>query len=102
MLMADTNDVPSDDAPSWPEYMLTTTDNPYDPFTQFDDWYVWDQSAGYCTPGLLARVARTSTDLSDADQHVAIQQAIEEIVRENVSGVHTRVKKDDKQTVSAK
>lgn len=81
--------------PSRPEYMLTTVDNPYDPFTQWDEWFVWDNTSGYCTPGLLARIARTSGELSEADQHVAIQQAIEEIVRENVTGVHRRVKRGD-------
>lgn len=78
-----------------PEYMLTTVDNPYDPFTQFDEWYVWDQNAGYCTPGLLARIAFSSDEISDADQLLAIQQAIDEIVTENVSGVHKKVLRGD-------
>lgn len=77
--------------PSRPEYMLTTVDNPYDPFTQFDEWYVWDQNAGYCTPGLLARVSHSSDEISDVDQFLAIQQAMDEIVRENVSGVHKKI-----------
>lgn len=81
--------------PSRPEYMLTTVDNPFDPFTQFDEWYAWDQNAGYCTPGLLARIALMSDELSEADQHLIIQQAIDEVVRENVSGVHKKVKKGD-------
>lgn len=75
--------------------MLTTVDNPYDPFTQFDEWYVWDQNAGYCTPGLLARIAFSSDEISDADQLLAIQQAIDEIVTENVSGVHKKVLRGD-------
>lgn len=74
-----------------PEYMLTTVDNPFDPWTQWDEWFAYDMNAGYNTPGLLARVARSSSDLSDADQHHAIQSAIEEIVRENLSGVHRKV-----------
>jgi hypothetical protein len=71
--------------------MLTTVDNPYDPWTQWDEWFAWDQDAGYHTPGLLARVARTSDDLSEADQSIAVQDAIDEVVRENVLGVHRKV-----------
>jgi hypothetical protein len=71
--------------------MLTTVDNPYDPFYEWDDWYAWDMHAGYHTPGLLARITRTSDELSELDQARAIQDAIDEIVRENVSGVHRKV-----------
>jgi len=78
-----------------PEYLLTTIDNPFDPWTQWDEWLQWDTRAGYNTSGLLARIAKTSNDLSDADQHVALQDAIDEIVRENVTGVHRKVKRGD-------
>ena len=81
--------------PDRPEYMLTTMDNPYDPWTQWDEWFAWDQSAGYHTPGLLARVARVSDDLPEGEIHLAIQQAIDEIVRENVLGVFRKVKEGD-------
>jgi hypothetical protein len=90
-----------DDMPSRPEYMLTTVDNPYDPFTQWDEWFVWDQTAGYHTPGLLARVAVLSNDLSEADQHEAVQDAIDDIVRENVLGVFRKVKRGDVPVASA-
>ena len=73
------------------EYMLTTVDNPFNPFTQFNEWYVWDHKAGYDTPALLDRIANQSDEMSEADQAQAIQLAIDEIVRENVSGMHTKV-----------
>jgi hypothetical protein len=73
------------------QYMLTTVDNPFNPHTQFDDWYAWDTAHGYHTSSLLARVTSTSDDLSDADATVAIDDAIDEIVRENVSGMHRKV-----------
>lgn len=78
-----------------PEYMLTTVDNPFDPWTQWDEWFAWDLGAGYYTPSLLARVSLSSNELSEADQHHAIQMAIEEIVRENLSGVHRRVREGE-------
>lgn len=88
------------DVPSRPEYMLTTVDNPYDPFTQFDEWYAWDQTAGYCTPGLLARMSYVSDEISEADQYLAVQDAIDEIVKENVTGVHMKVLRGDVTTSS--
>jgi len=75
--------------------MLTTVDNPFDPFTQWDEWYAWDRSSGYNTVEFLARVTRFSDELSEADQHVAIQDAIDEIVQENVLGVFRKVKAGD-------
>jgi hypothetical protein len=73
------------------ERMLTTVDNPYNPFTQWDEWYVYDTMMGYHTMAFLARIARESEDLSEADQALAIDQAMDEIIRENVSGVHRLV-----------
>lgn len=73
------------------EYMLTTVDNPFDPFTQFTQWFAFDTASGYHTASFLARIAKTSDELSDVDQRLAIQSAIDEIVRENVSGVHKKV-----------
>ena len=75
------------------EHMLTTVDNPYDPFTQFDDWYSWDEAAGYHTLSFLARIVKTSEVLSEPDQDLAMEQAIEEIARENVLGLYRRVVK---------
>lgn len=72
-------------------HMLTTVDNPFDPFTQFDQWYTWDTQAGYNTSSFLARIVRTSPELSETDQELDIERAIDEIVKENVSGMWRKV-----------
>lgn len=77
------------------EHMLSTVDNPYNPFHHFDEWLQWDTVAGYYTTGYLARIIHTSDDLSDADQSLALELAIDEIVRENVFGVHIKVTAND-------
>lgn len=71
--------------------MLTTVDNPFDPITQFDDWYEYDESKGYCTSGYVARIAKTSDDLSKNDQDLAIQAAIDEIISMNPDGFYKKV-----------
>src|SRR5690242_1716065 len=76
------------------ETMLSTIDNPYNPFDDYEDWYNWDEQAGYHTCSLLARIVVSSPELSDTDQSLAIDQAIEEIVNENVSGVHIRLQRE--------
>lgn len=73
------------------EYMVTTIDNPFNPFTQFEEWFQWDVSAGYNTAALLGRLANSSAELSEPDQAVAIQQAIDEMVEENVTGKYRKV-----------
>lgn len=73
------------------ENMLTTVDNPYNPFTQYEEWFAYDTRMGHHTNALLARVAVSSDELSEPDQLIAIDNAMLEIVRENVSGVHKLV-----------
>ena len=75
-------------------HMLTTDDNPYDPFTEWDQWYMYDETSGHHTTGLLARVVKISDDLSEADQSQAIEDAIDEIVEVNASGLHLKVTRD--------
>ncbi len=71
--------------------MLTTIDNPYNPFTHYDDWEAFDLDMGYHSAGLVARIAVTSPDLSDVDEQQAIESAIDEIVALNISGKHKKV-----------
>jgi hypothetical protein len=80
------------------DYMLTTVDNPFDPFTQFESWYAWDFQQGYHTNSFLARIAKTSNDLSEADQKAAIEEAIDEIVKENVLGLYRKVSRSRDQS----
>ena len=71
--------------------MVTTKDNPYDPFTQFDQWYAYDTLQGYNTCAYLARIAKTSPDLSPLDQAIAIEEAVDEIVEMNLLGNYKKV-----------
>lgn len=73
--------------------MLTTVDNPYSPFTQFDKWFAFDIQKGYNSCGLLARIAQTSDAMSDAEQAQEISEAIDFIVQHDPLGVYIRARK---------
>lgn len=73
------------------ECMITTEDNPYSPFTQFDEWLAYDEQKGYYTCEYLARVTHGSYDLSDADNDLAQEIAIDSIVELNLLGIYKKV-----------
>lgn len=76
------------------EIMLSTKDNPYNPFTDFDNWFAFDTQNGYYSCGLLARLTKSSDDISDADESIAIEAAIDEIIRLNPIGLYIKVRKE--------
>lgn len=75
--------------------MLTTIDNPFNPFTQFDEWFAFDESKGYHTCSYLARITKGSYELSEADDVLAQELAIDEIIKINVLGIYRKVKETD-------
>lgn len=84
------------DSQSSNDVMLTTLDNPWDPFTRFDDWYAFDEQAGYHTCGLLARFTISSDELAEVDQELAIVEAMREIIEINPTGNYKLVRAEDK------
>ena len=73
------------------DYMLTTVDNPFDPFTEFDAWLGFDVSKGYNTCAYLARVAVSSDELSEEEESEAVDLAMEDIVANDPLGIFIRV-----------
>lgn len=47
------------------DFMLTTFDNPFNPFNEFEAWLKFDMILGYNTCGLLAKTANTNSIQSD-------------------------------------
>lgn len=76
------------------EYMLTTIDNPYNPFTQFEEWFNFDESKGYCTCAYLARIAKTSDLLPDSINDEEITRAMNVIIDLN-GDFYKKVKKNE-------
>lgn len=73
--------------------MLTTFDNPFNPFTQFRKWFLFDVSKGYNSSAYLARIARTSDELNDEENNEEIERAIDEIIRYDFQNIYRKVTK---------
>jgi hypothetical protein len=72
------------------KYALTTSDNPWNPETQWDEWYAFDNDEKhYNTCGYLARVGMYLSAASDELNESLLQEAIDEIVKQNVIGLET-------------
>ena len=67
-----------------PEVAITTTDNPYNPLTDYDRWDNFDRQHGYGTSEYLARVVRTTNEFGEGTYTDDIERAIDEIVLLNL------------------
>ena len=73
--------------------MLTTIDNPYDPFDNFKAWYLYDVQKGYNCCSYLARIAKTSDEMTEKENDEEIERAIDEIIQHDFMNVYIKVKK---------
>ena len=78
------------------ECMLTTIDNPFNPFEQFTSWRLFDLEKGYNTCEYLARIAHLTEDMSQKEIDDEVERAIDEIIRLNPLTIYKKVWKNTK------
>lgn len=74
------------------QYMLTTFDNPYDPFEDFTSWFMFDVEKGYNTCSYLARIAEITDEMSEKETDEEIERAIDDIIKYNPLNIYKKVK----------
>lgn len=81
------------------EVMLTTFDNPYDPFDEFVQWFLFDVEQGYNTCSRLARVAHYSEDFSVIEDKQETERAIDEIINYDFLNIYKKVTRNSDDSV---
>lgn len=76
------------------DWLLTTYDNPFNPFVDFEIWWKTDLLLGHDCCGLLARTANISDVASDEVNDQYMNEAIDEIVA-NEPTIYRKVYKED-------
>ena len=77
-----------------PSYMLSTSDNPYNPFKDWDLWFAFDTQNGYNSCSYLARMCDAYADASPEDEEKSVNDAIDRIVALNLTGNYIKVDPD--------
>lgn len=75
-------------------FMLSTIDNPYNPFKNWDEWLAYDLWCGHHTNEYLARVAIVSDAFTDEKNDRILNEAIDTIVKTDPLGIYIKVFED--------
>ena len=71
--------------------MLSTVDNPYNPFDDFSSWYMYDVEKGYNSCSYLARIAKTSEQFTEQENDEEVERAIDEIIEYDFLNIYVKV-----------
>lgn len=74
--------------------MLTTIDNPFNPYENFEGWLNFDEEKGYNTLETVARVANVSDDMPDEMYEKEVERAVDFLVRMNILGIYKKIFKN--------
>ena len=78
--------------------MLTTFDNPYNPFEDFTSWFMFDVEKGYNTCSHLARVVNLVDDMSQAEIDAEIERGIDEVIKYDFMNIYRKLSVDEAET----
>lgn len=73
--------------------MLTTIDNPFNPFEDFTSWFLFDVEKGYYSCQRLARLANISDDMAQWEKDEVIEKAIDTIIELDFLDVYIKVRR---------
>lgn len=78
--------------------MLTTIDNPYNPFEQFESWFLFDVEKGYNSCSRLARIAKYSDDMTQKEIDDETERAIDEIIKYDFMNLYKKITNSETNT----
>ena len=80
------------------DYLLTTIDNPYNPFEDFSKWDAFDREKGHFTCDLIARLSQISDDMTQREEEAEYDRVAEFIIYHDP---HDKYKKIYRQNATA-
>ena len=76
------------------QVMITTVDNPYDPFIDYKNWFLFDAEKGYYTTSKLARLIKTEEGMTEKEEFEEIERAIDRLVEIDPLDIYIKVTRE--------
>ena len=74
---------------------ITTIDNPFDPFDDFNSWFMFDVENGYYTSSKLGRLTHFTDDMTELEELEETERAIDELVRIDPLDIYIKLTRED-------
>lgn len=75
---------------------ITTIDNPYNPFDDFNNWFLYDCEKGYYTCNKLARLSKDTESMTQKEEDEAVEEAIDKIIEIDPFNIYKKIFKEIK------
>ena len=76
------------------QFMLTTNDNPFNPFDDYKSWLSFDKEHNYDSAERLMRVAQLSDEMTTIEENAEIERAIDVIIKYDFLNIYQKVSRD--------
>lgn len=73
------------------DYMITTIDNPWNPFTHYHEWLDHDTQHGYHTDQWIAILSKSSSDLPMEEQEELVDFGCQRLLEVDPYGLHVKL-----------
>ena len=77
------------------ECLLTTIDNPYNPFDDFASWYMFDCEKGYKTCEYVARITKCNPEMTQNEEDTETERVYDEIIKIDPFDIYKKVYRSD-------
>ena len=76
------------------QFMLTTIDNPFNPFEDYNSWLSFDKENNYNSAERLMRIAHLSDEMTSIEEEKEIERAIDEIIKYDILHIYQKVERE--------
>ena len=74
---------------------ITTIDNPFDPFDDFNSWFMFDVEKGYYTSSKIARLTHLTDDMTELEESEEVERAIDRLIEIDPLDIYIKVTRED-------
>ena len=76
------------------QVMITTVDNPFDPFNDYENWLLFDAEKGYYSPSKLARLIKDEEGMTEQEEFEEIERAIDRLIEIDPLDMYIKVTRE--------